>query len=187
MSHGYLDSHDRSLAIRIDFHAAAQLQDPFAHTPERNAERSKSFHLTPLFWRLPLPWSATSTRPKHWLRNCLLTPPFSGGHRHRGIEPFDRRRHTCQPSCALGDREINPAVRLYERIGFRNRRGRNEEQVESVVLQMYRACVRCSEAVREFQGLSSQCSRIKEGICAKLPEPRHAPEYAASYDPRAGH
>ena len=26
-----------------------------------------------------------------------------------------------------------------------------KEQLESVVLQMYRACVRCSEAVREFQ------------------------------------
>jgi hypothetical protein len=45
-----------------------------------------------------------------------------------------------------------------------------KEQLESVVLQMYRAGVSCSEAVREFQkASSSQCSRIREGISAKLP------------------
>jgi hypothetical protein len=46
-----------------------------------------------------------------------------------------------------------------------------KEQLESVVLQMYRAGVRCSEAVREFQRafILTRYSRIKEVISARLP------------------
>ena len=54
MSHGYLNSHDGARSVGIDLHAAAQLQDPLAHTPEPNAERSKRFHLMLLFWRYAL-------------------------------------------------------------------------------------------------------------------------------------
>ena len=47
-----------------------------------------------------------------------------------------------------------------------------KEQLESVVLQMYRAGVGCSEAVREFQKafiLTVLKVQKKEGISAKLP------------------
>ena len=54
MSHRYLDSHDGARTVGIDLYVAAELQDPLAHTPEPNAERSRHFHLMPLFWRYAL-------------------------------------------------------------------------------------------------------------------------------------
>ena len=54
MSQGYLHSHDRAGAVGIDFHAAAQLQDPLAHAPEPHAERSTRFHFMSLLWRYAL-------------------------------------------------------------------------------------------------------------------------------------
>jgi hypothetical protein len=45
-----------------------------------------------------------------------------------------------------------------------------KDQLESVVFQMYRTGVRCSEAVREFRRpLSSRYSKIKKGISVKPP------------------
>jgi hypothetical protein len=58
MSHGYLNSHDGARTVGIDLYTAAQLQDPLAHTPEPNAERSRRFHLIPLFW----PYALASVR-----------------------------------------------------------------------------------------------------------------------------
>jgi hypothetical protein len=54
MRYGYLDSDNGARAVGIDLHAAAQLQDPLAHTPEPNAERSRRFQLISPFWRYAL-------------------------------------------------------------------------------------------------------------------------------------
>ena len=65
---------------------------------------------------------------------------------------------------------------LVRAVGFRNLewdlipQGESpKEQLESVVLQMFRSGLRCSEAVREFQkAFILTVSKIKEAISAKL-------------------
>jgi len=56
-----------------------------------------------------------------------------------------------------------------------------KEQLESVVLQMYRAGLRCSEPVREFHPYCAQGTK-RESV-QSCQETRNTPEYAAPNDP----
>ena len=63
-----------------------------------------------------------------------------------------------------------------------------KEQLDSVVLQMYRAGVRCFDAVREFQKtFILTVLEDKRGISAKpLRDSAYTGIRTASYDPRVG-
>jgi Bacterial regulatory protein, Fis family len=95
--------------------------------------------------------------------------------------------------CSSGMRSITSernsrSARQFSVPGARIKRGEVEmkEQLKSVVLQMYRAGVRCSEAVWEFQkAFILTVLKHQRGNQCKAAE-RLGMEYAASHDPRAG-
>ena len=62
-----------------------------------------------------------------------------------------------------------------------------KDQLEGVTLQMYKAGMRCSEAVQEFQEIFIlTVLKDQRESQSKLPRTRLTPEYAAPCDPTSG-